>query len=101
MRKLLLACGVLAACHVPDKTALVAGDANPGGGDAGWSGSIDTMITSGPGEFSNSASAHFEFDSKKNITFALLSAGGGACVIVVSGATVSIVKTASAGESSC
>src|SRR3569623_1402390 len=63
MRKLLLACGVLAACHVPDKTALVAGDANPGGGDAGWSGSIDTMITSGPGEFSNSASAHFEFDS--------------------------------------
>ena len=63
MRKLLLACGVLAACHVPDKTALVAGDANPGGGAAGWSGSVDTMITSGPGEFSNSASARFEFDS--------------------------------------
>ena len=64
MRKRLHACFiVLAACHVPDKTALVAGDANPGGGDAGWSGSIDTMITSGPGEFSNSASARFEFDS--------------------------------------
>ena len=64
MRKRLHACFIVfAACHVPDKTALVAGDANPGGGDAGWSGSIDTMITSGPGEFSNSASARFEFDS--------------------------------------
>lgn len=63
MRKLLLAAATLAACHVPDKQPLT-GDANPGGGgDAGWSGAVDTMITSAPPDFSNNGTARFEFES--------------------------------------
>lgn len=64
MRKMLFAIAALAACHVPDKLALT-GDANPGGGDGsgGWMGDVDTMITSGPSDFSNSGSARFEFTS--------------------------------------
>jgi hypothetical protein len=63
MRRFLLVLLAVAACRVPDKQPLT-GDAGPdAGGPDGPSGPIDTMITSAPPDFSNSADARFEFTS--------------------------------------
>jgi hypothetical protein len=54
---------VVAACHIPDKNAPGGDGGADAAGDTGPNGPIDTMITSAPPQFSNTAQARFEFTS--------------------------------------